>query len=73
MAYRLYIVSLDMTPTEFESAKPDLPTIELEDLFTALVAAADYLETGLSAVIEGDDGTHLEADEIRAQIAGRNR
>jgi hypothetical protein len=25
MAYRLYIVGRSMTPSEFESAKPDLP------------------------------------------------
>ena len=56
-----------MTCGEFEVEKPGLASLEFDDLYTALAAATDYLETGLSAVIERDDGTHLEPDEIRVQ------
>jgi hypothetical protein len=38
MAYRLYVVGPSMTLQEFEVANPDLPTIELDDLFAALAA-----------------------------------
>ena len=73
MVYRLYIVGRNMTSAEFEAAKPDLPTIEIDELMTALDAATDYLEAGLNTVIEGDDGTRLEAHEIRAEVAHRAR
>jgi hypothetical protein len=74
MAYRLYIVGPEMTRAEFEAAKVDLPCLELDTLYVALAAATDYLQTGLNAIIEGDDGTRLEADQIRAQIERpRNR
>jgi hypothetical protein len=66
--YRLYIVGHRMTPSEFERDKPRLVRLELDDLYTALAVAADYLDAGLNAVIEGDDGRRLEADEIRIEI-----
>jgi hypothetical protein len=67
MAYRLYIVGHRMTPSEFEAEKPSLACLELDDLYTAFAAATNYLDSGLNAVIEGDDGSRLEADEIRAK------
>ena len=73
MTYRLYIVGPVMTREEFEVAKADLPTIELDDLTTALAAATDYLNTGLNAVIEGDDGTRLDAHEIRVAIRSQKK
>jgi len=30
-------------------------------------AATNYLDSGLNAVIDGDDGTRLEAEEIRTK------
>ena len=73
MTYRLYIVGPVMNREEFEVAKADLPTIELDDLTTALAAATDYLNTGLNAVIEGDDGTRLDAHEIRVAIRSQKK
>ena len=73
MTYRLCIVGPVMNREELEVAKADLPTIELDDLTTALAAATDYLNTGLNAVIEGDDGTRLDAHEIRVAIRSQKK
>jgi hypothetical protein len=57
-----------MTPSEFEAEKPSMACLELDDLYAAFAVATNYLDCGLNAVIEGDDGTRLEADEICAEI-----
>jgi hypothetical protein len=71
MAYRLFIVGPRTSRLEFKREQPNLAHLDFDELDASLAAAEDFLDAGRNPVIEGDDGSHLEADVIRALIKHR--